>query len=331
MTFVPQAVLVREFGTPDRFDLNDWDPGAPAAGEVRIAVHAAGVSYVDLLVAMGQYQLKPALPAIPGSEFSGIIEAVGDGVDPARIGDRVMVSAFGGAYCETANVFSSAAATIPDAMSLEEAAIFKVSYSTAYYALTQRGSLKPGETLLVLGAGGAIGYAATEIGKALGARVIGSASNSRRELASLAGADATVDSRSATWRDDVRAANDGQPIDVVVDPVGGNATEPAFRSLAWNGRHLVIGFVAGSIPKLPANLALLKGAALIGVDARQFGEREPEAAATNLEALLALYRAGKLHPPVGSRYPLAGFAAAMGDAFRGSGTGRVVLTMRGRP
>ena len=330
MSNVPQAVLVREYGTPDRFDLCDMDPGAPSAGEVRVAVHAAGVSYVDLLVAMGQYQLKPALPAIPGSEFSGIVEAVGKDVDSARIGQRVMVSAFGGAFCEAANVQAKAAIAIPDEMSLEEAAIFKISYSTAYYALVQRGSLKTGETLLVLGAGGAIGYAATEIGKALGARVIGSVSDTRRELALRAGADATVDSRSVSWRDDVKAANGGEPVDVVLDPVGGNSTEPAFRSLAWNGRHLVIGFVAGSIPKIPANLALLKGAALIGVDVRQFGEREPDVAAKNVEALFSLYREGQLHPPIGRRYPLAQFAEAMDEAFQGSGTGRIVLTMRGR-
>ena len=190
--------------------------------------------------------------------------------------------------------------------------------------------MKTGETLLVLGAGGAIGYAATEIGKALGARVIGSVSDTRRELALRAGADATVDSRSVSWRDDVKAANGGEPVDVVLDPVGGNSTEPAFRSLAWNGRHLVIGFVAGSIPKIPANLALLKGAALIGVDVRQFGEREPDVAAKNVEALFSLYREGQLHPPIGRRYPLAQFAEAMDEAFQGSGTGRIVLTMRGR-
>ncbi|MET0373628.1 MAG: zinc-binding dehydrogenase, partial [Rhizorhabdus sp.] len=210
-----------------------------------------------------------------------------------------------------------------------EAAVFRVSYATTYYALVQRGRIKAGETVLVLGAGGAVGYAAIQVAKALGAKVIGSASTVvKRELATQGGADAVVDSRSGTWRDDVKAANNGKPVDIVIDPIGGEATEPAFRSLAWNGRHLVIGFAGGFIPKLPINLALLKGASLIGVDVRKFGEYEPEAAAANVDALFNLYRAGSLRPPIAKTYALDDYVPAMVEARSGETAGRIVLTMR---
>ncbi|WP_242124054.1 NADPH:quinone oxidoreductase family protein [Sphingobium sp. Sx8-8] len=323
-----RAVVVERYGDPDSFALKPRDPGTPGPGKIAIRVHAAGVSYVDVLAAEGLHQMKPPLPFVPGSEFAGVIEAVGEGVDPARIGERVMASGFGAAFSEAAVIPAKLAHAIPETMDFATASIFRVSYATAWHALVQRSSLKAGETVLVLGAGGAVGYAAVEIAKALGARVIASASSpEKRDLALRGGADAVVDSRSSTWRDDVKAANDGKPVDIVVDPLGGDATEPAFRSLAWNGRHLVIGFAAGHIPKLPINLALLKGASLIGVDIRQFGLYEPERHEEVLPALFGLYRQGHLHPPIAQRYPLEQFAAAMKDAKGGRLAGRVVLDM----
>lgn len=322
------AVVVEAFGDPESFTLKAHDPGEPGPGQVRIRTHACGVSYVDVLIAQGLYQIKPPLPFIPGSEFSGVIEAVGAGVDPSRIGQRVMASGFGAALAGAAVIPARAALPIPDGMDFPTAAIFRVSYATSYHALVQRGALAEGETVLVLGAGGAVGYAAIEIARALGARVIASASSdAKRNLALRGGADAVVDARSASWREDVKAANHGQPVDVVVDPVGGDASEPAFRSLAWKGRHLVIGFAGGHIPKIPANLALLKGASLVGVDIRQFGEYEPDQAAANITALLDLFRAGKLHPPIARTWPLEQFAAAMADARSGRLAGRVVVVM----
>lgn len=320
--------MVRAFGAPESFSLEPHDPGSPGPGKVRIAIRAAGISFVDVLVAEGNYQLKPDLPFVPGSEFAGIIEAVGEGVDPARVGERVMGSAFGAAMGEACVIPDKLALRIPDGMDFITASIFRVSYATVYHALVQRAALKAGESLLVLGAGGAVGYAAVEIGKALGAHVIGSASTGdKRALALRGGADAVVDARSVAWREDVKAANGGKPVDVVLDPVGGEATEPAFRSLAWNGRLLVIGFAGGGIPKIATNLALLKGASLIGVDVRQFGQYEPEAASSNIDALMALFEAGKLHPPVARSYPLDEFAAAMKEAKSGQSAGRIVLTM----
>lgn len=324
-----RAVVIHQFGDPSGFAFEEREVAAPGPGKLAIQVHAAGVSFVDVLVAAGEYQLKPPLPFIPGSEFSGVVTAVGDGVDPARLGQRVLASAFGAAFAEESVVPAKLALPIPAAMSFAEAAVFRVSYATAYYALVQRGHLQAGETVLVLGAGGAVGYAAIEVARALGATVIASASTeAKRALATRAGADQVVDSRSTTWRDDVKATNGGRAVDVVIDPVGGAATELAFRSLAWNGRLLVIGFAGGEIAKLPVNLALLKGASLIGVDVRQFGEYEPEAAAANVAALFDLYAAGHLHPPIARTYPLTDFVAAMVDARSGETAGRIVLAMR---
>lgn len=324
-----RAVLIHAFGEPSSFALESRTLPPPAEGKLTVQVHAAGVSFVDVLVAAGEYQLKPPLPFVPGSEFAGVVTAVGDGVDPARIGERVLASAFGAAFAEESSVPAKLALPIPDGMSFAEAAVFRVSYATAYYALVQRGRIAAGETVLVLGAGGAVGYAAIQVAKALGATVIGSASTpDKRDLAIQGGADAVVDARSPTWREDLKAANGGRAVDIVIDPIGGNATEPAFRSLAWNGRLLVIGFAGGSIPKIAANLALLKGASMIGVDVRQFGEYEPEAARSNVAALFDLYEAGHLHPPVAKTYPLDDFAAAMIDARSGKTAGRIVLTMR---
>jgi len=324
-----RAVIIRQFGDPSSFAVEERDVPPPGPGKLTVKVHAAGVSFVDVLVAAGEYQLKPPLPFVPGSEFSGVVTAIGEGVDPARLGQRVLTSAFGAAFAEESVVPAKLALPIPDTMSFAEAAVFRVSYATAYHALVQRGRLQAGETVLVLGAGGAVGYAAIEIANALGATVIGSAStDAKRALAIQAGADQVVDSRSATWRDDVKAANGGRPVDVVIDPIGGSVTELAFRSLAWNGRLLVIGFAGGEIAKLPVNLALLKGASLIGVDVRQFGEFEPEAAAANIAALFGLFAAGQLRPPIAKTYPLADFSLAMVEARSGETAGRIVLTMR---
>lgn len=326
---LPRSVIARELGDPSTFSLESGDPGEPGPDQVRLSVRAAGVSFADVLVAGGNYQIKPDVPFTPGSEVSGVIDAVGSGVDAARIGQRVCASAFGSAFGEAAIVPAKLALEIPDSMDFDEASIFRVSYATSYYALVTRAKLRAGESVLVLGAGGAVGYAAIEIAAALGAHVIGSAStDDKRALARKAGAAEVVDSRSATWRDDVKAANGGKPVDVVIDPLGGEATELAFRSLAWNGRHLVIGFAGGGIPKLPTNLALLKGASLIGVDIRQFGIFEPDAAVANVQSLFELYRAGKLHPPVAKRFPLEEFAAAMHLAQEGTTSGRIVLQMR---
>jgi NADPH2:quinone reductase len=324
---MPRAVIADEFGPPETYALRELDLGAPGPGQVRVAIRAAGISFVDVLTAAGQYQVKPPLPFVPGSETAGVIEALGEGVTGFAPGDRVMGSNWGGVFAEAANLRAANLRVMPDAMSFAEAAVLPVSYQTAHYALKKRGLLKPGETLLVLGAGGATGYAAVQLGKYFGARVIASASSAaKRTLALAGGADLAIDARAEDWRDQVKAATGGKGVDVVFDPVGGEATEPAFRSLGWNGRHLIVGF-PGGIASLRTNLALLKGASLIGVDIRQYGVNEPERAAANRDAVFELAAKGLIKPPIARRFKLEDYVAAMQLAAAGSEAGRIVLEM----
>ena len=321
-----KAVIARAFGGPKSFSIEEVPDLEAAPGQARVRVAVAGVSFVDVLTAAGSYQLKPPLPFIPGSEFSGVVDQLGSGVNHLQIGDRVFGANFGGVFAEQVLVPAASLTRMPKRMSFEEGAVFRVSYATSYYALVQRGRLAPGETVLVLGAGGAVGVAAIEIAKALGARVIASASSAgKRQLCLESGADAALDNAADDWRDQIKALTAGRGVDLVVDPVGGSATERAFRALAWKGRHLVIGFAAGEIPRLPTNLALLKGAELIGVDVRQFGMFECEESLANIERILALHESGKLHPRISERYPLERFAEAMNAAARNDAGGRVVL------
>lgn len=324
---LPRAVRADELGPPENYILVDHDPGPLSPTQVRISIRAAGISFVDVLTAGGGYQVKPPVPFIPGSECAGVIAAVGAEVTGLAVGDKVVANGWGGMFAEAVNLPARVVRKMPEALSFEEAAVFPVSYATAWHALVDRGQLKAGETVLVLGAGGATGYAAAQIGKLLGARVIGSASDeAKRALATAGGADAVVDARGEDWREAVRAANGGKGIDVVFDPVGGDATDPAFRSLAWNGRHLVIGF-PGGMTALKTNLPLLKGASLIGVDVRQFGIFEPEKSEANRDQVFALAGEGKLRPAVARTYKLDDFRAAMADAAAGKSAGRTVLVM----
>ncbi len=322
-----RAVIADAFGPPEAYHLRDLPVRAVGPGEVRVAIRAAGISYVDVLTAEGRYQVKPPLPFVPGSEAAGVIEELGQEVAGLAVGQRVSVSGWGGLFAQQAVVSARMVRPIPDTMQFAEAAVFPVSYATAWHALVDRGQLQRGETLLVLGAGGATGYAAVQVGKHLGARVIASASSAdKRTLAMAGGADVAVDARSEDWRDRVKAANHGKPVDVVFDPVGGEATDPAFRCLGWQGRHLVIGF-PGGIAALRTNLPLLKGASLVGVDIRQFGELQPDLAEANRAELFRLAASGVLRPAIAARYPLDRFREAMAAAASGQSAGRVVLEM----
>lgn len=326
---MPRAVIADTFGPPEAYELRDLPRVPLKAGQVRVVIKAAGISYVDVLTAEGRYQVKPPLPFLPGSEAAGIVTELGDGADGLSIGQRVSVSGWGGLFAEEAVLPQRMVRPLPDGMDLIEAAVFPVSYATAWHALVDRGQLRAGETLLVLGAGGATGYAAVQVGRHLGARVIASASSaSKRALALAGGADAAVDARAEDWRDQIKAANEGRPVDVVFDPVGGDATDLAFRCLGWGGRHLVIGF-PGGIAALRTNLPLLKGASLVGVDIRQFGELEPERAEANRAETFRLAAAGVLKPAIARVYPLEQFRTAMADAAAGESPGRIVLTAGG--
>lgn len=321
------AVIGHEFGPPESYVLEAYDPGPPREGEVRVAIKAAGVSYVDVLTAMGKYQFHPPLPFIPGSEAAGVVVAVGPGVTNLSVGDRVFCGGMGGLFAEANNFRAANMAKVPDAMSLEQAAVFSVNYQTAYYALADRGRARPGETLLVLGAAGGTGFAAIQVGKHLGLRVIASASSKEKQAAALAGgADAVVTTGAEDWREQVKAANGGKPVDIVFDPVGGDATELAFRNLGYDGRHLVIGFTAG-IAALKTNLPLLKSASLVGVQMRDHALRRPEEAEAMRRNVMELAGEGNFAPAIAECYPLSDYTAAMNSAFSGKAAGRVILTM----
>lgn len=322
-----QAVVVREFGSPESFALEDYDPGPPGPGEVRVAIQVAGVSFVDVLATTGKYQHVPTLPYIPGSEGAGVVEALGEGVTGLAPGDRVFFSSAGGLLCEVNNFAAARVSRVPEGVSLETAAVIIANYNTALYALTDRARAKPGETMLVLGAAGGTGIAAIQIGKHLGLRVIASASSEvKRQAALAAGADVAVETGAADWREQVRAANHGRPVDIVFDPVGGSLSELALRTLDYDGRHLVIGFTAG-IPKIPANLALLKSVSLVGVHLGDAIRRWPEKAGVLREKVMELAAAGAIAPAIAERYPLRDFVAAMNAAASGKAAGRVVLIM----
>lgn len=307
------------------YRLLDADVPVAGAGEVLIKVAACGVGYVDALVSLGRYQVKPPLPHTPGQEVGGWIEAIGEGVQGLTVGDRVMAHARGG-FAEFSIAPAVAVSKIPDEMSFAQAAGFRINYITALHGLRDRGALQPGERLLVLGAAGGVGAAAVQVGKAMGAEVIACASTDEKRAFALAqGADAALDTTPEGWRDRLKAACGGKGPDVVFDPVCGPLFELAFRSLTWRGRHLVVGFVGGPIPALPANLTLMKGAALSGVDVRQFMQYEGARAASHLNDLLGWVAEGRLSPPVGRTFALDDYAAALEFAMTGQGLGKTVV------
>ena len=321
-----RAVLVTEFGTAETLTCVTIQTPEPGPGEVRVSMKAAGLSFADILIAEGRYQVRPLLPFVPGSDFAGQIDAVGEGVSPKRIGERVCGAGFGGAMAAMLVVPSDAAVSMPDSMTWEQGSVLTASYTTAYHALVHRGRLQPGEQLCVLGAAGAVGLAAIQIGKALGAKVIASASSEQKRAAAIAnGADIAIDSSADDWRAVLRAATNGCGPDVVVDPLGDRFTEAALRSLAWNGRLLVIGFAAGNIPSVATNLVLLKGAQLVGVNINQFGRAEPEKARTMMPEIFKLYAAGFIHTPIDSAYTLSHFGDAVARVKQAP-PGRVIVT-----
>jgi NADPH2:quinone reductase len=311
-------------GPIEGYQLRLKEVPAPGPGEVRVAVKAAGVSFVDVLVSQGRYQAKPLVPFTPGSEFAGVVEEVGEGVTELQPGQPVVGTCWGGVFAEALVVPARALWPAPEGLSFEVAAVVPVSYATVWHGLHDRGQVRAGETLLVLGAGGATGLAAVQLGVHLGARVVASASSqAKRAMALEAGAAAAVDSGAPDWREAVKAACGGKAVDVVFDPVGGEATERAFRTLGVGGRHLVVGFPAG-IPQLPTNLPLLKSASLVGVNVSQM---DRELGRANHARVLALAGQGVCRPVIARTYPLEAFAEAMAEAARGESAGRIVISL----
>ena len=308
-----KAVVVEKYDSIDNIHLKEVGLPELPAGQVRVRIQAASVGFVDGLKVRGLYQTKDPLPFTPGTEFAGIVDEAAADVTGFARGTPVMGMARSGGLAEYISVPAAALETMPDGIAPEVAASFRANYLTSLYALSERAALRPDEVLLVLGAAGGVGIAAVQLGKLLGARVIAAASTEeKRNFATRFGADATVDYTEADWRDTLKTLTDGHGADVIFDPVGGEVSLQAFRSIAWNGRHLVVGFAAGSIPALPFNLPLLKGGALLGVDLAQIPHREPEAYRRVMVRLFSWLAERKLEPVVGKVFAFEDFR----DAFR---------------
>jgi NADPH2:quinone reductase len=298
----------------------------PGPGEVLLRIVACSVGYVDALTALGGYQVKPPLPFTPGGEVSGVVERVGLGASSELLGARVAAYVAGGGFRDYAVSAARAVTRIPASVSFEQAASYRTNYSTALHGLRDRGRLKAGERLLVTGAAGGVGLAAVQLGRLMGAEVIAVASSGeKRDFTLYHGAHHVLDTEPGGWRDRLKAVTGGKGVDVVYDPVCGPLFELAFRSLSWGGRHLVVGFVGGPIPALPANLTLMKGADLIGVDIRQFGLFEPDAARENQDQLIGWLADGSLSPVVGQAFPFEHYREALTHAVSGQGLGKAVL------
>jgi NADPH2:quinone reductase len=321
-----RAAVCHAWGPPDSLAVETLPDPAPGPGQALVEVRAAGVNFPDVLTVQGKYQVKPALPFVPGFELAGIVRAVGPDVDGWRPGDRVIALTRIGAFAELALASADSLTRLPDSMDFDIAASVTLTYGTAHHALADRAQLAPGETLLVLGAAGGVGLAAIEIGKLLGARVIAAASGEHKLAVCRAhGADAVIDYDRADLRDAIRAATDGKGPDVIYDPVGGKYSEPALRSIAWRGRHLVVGFANGGIPRVPWNVVLLKGASVVGVFWGDYQRKEPQAHAAAMRQMLAWMAEGKLKPLVSKHYRLDETAQALNDMAARRVTGKVVI------
>ena len=322
-----KAIQCVEWGGPEKLQLAECPLPVPAAGEVRIRVEAAGVNFPDALIIQKKYQLQPPLPFVPGTEVAGTVDAAGEGVTRLRPGDRVVAFVGTGGFAQYVCASQSQVAPLPPGIDVAVAAGFTLTYATSQHALVERGQLKAGETLLVLGAGGGVGLAAVELGKLAGARVIAAASSvDKLQAARGCGADELIDYTQADLREAVKSLTDGRGVDVVYDPVGGQYTAAALRTLGWRGRLLVIGFAAGDIPQIPANLLLLKEVSAVGVYWGEFAKRDPAGNGRLLAQLFGWLAQGRLRPVVSRRYPLAEAPNALQELLARRAVGKLVIT-----
>ncbi|MEK8045806.1 NADPH:quinone oxidoreductase family protein [Ideonella margarita] len=315
--------------TTDGPDSLVWQPMAqpePGPGEIRVAIQTASLNFPDRLITEGKYQIKPPLPFVPGSEFAGVVDAVGEGVRHLSVGQTVAAISSTGGFGTHAVVNALQALPLPPGFDMVDAAAFAFTYGTSHHALMDRGALQAGETVLVLGAAGGVGTAAIQIAKAAGATVIAAASSDAKcQLCLDIGADATINYTTISLRDALKALTNGKGPDVVYDPIGGELAEAAFRSIAWRGRYLVIGFAAGGIPALPFNLPLLKGASVVGVFWGDFVRREPKANAASLGQLVQWYAQGKVKPVIDTVLPMSDVATAFARLSARDIRGKIVL------
>ena len=323
-----KALICNEFGSTKNLTLEEVKSPEPGAGQVLIDVHAAGINFPDVLTVQGKYQFKPSLPFTPGIEVSGVIKKVGKDVKMRKVGDEVISTLQTGAFASEV-VTSENSTFLKGNMSFEQAAGFALTYGTSYYALKQRARLVAGETVLVLGAAGGVGVATIQLAKAMGANVIAAASNDiKLDFAEEAGADLRINYTNENLKERVKELTNGQGADVIYDPVGGDFSEQAFRAIAWNGRFLVIGFASGPIAKMPLNLALLKGASLVGVFWGSWSAREPNESQNNFSELIKMVDDKKFIPLVTEIFKLEDHASAFACIEERRAKGKVILSMK---
>ncbi|MFD0861936.1 NADPH:quinone oxidoreductase family protein [Sungkyunkwania multivorans] len=321
-----KAIVCKEFGPPSTLRLEEVENPKPKAGEVLITVKACGVNFPDTLIIQGSYQFKPDLPFIPGSDIAGIVKEVGDGISHLRPGDEVFGFVLNGGYAEEVVVPGNACFKKPPMMDFPVAASFMMAYGTSYHALKDRGGLQAGETLLVLGASGGVGLAAVELGKLMGAKVIAAASSDDKlDLCKEYGADAVINYSTEDLKTRIKELTANKGVDVAYDPVGGPYSEPTIRGMAWKGRYLVVGFAAGDIPKIPLNLPLLKGCAIIGVFWGSFAMKTPKENMQNAMELMQWYAKGQLKPHIHDIYPLTAAPKALEAMMKRQVRGKLVI------
>ena len=323
-----KAVVCAEHGTADKLKLEtNWPEPEIGEHDILLDVKAAGLNFPDVLMIQGKYQSQPPMPFVPGGECAGIVAAVGDKVTRFKVGDKAIASTGIGAFSERIAANEYAAFPMPEALSFEQAAGVCITYFTSYHAFKQRANLQPGETVLVLGAAGGVGTTAIELAKLMGAKVVAAASTDEKlEICKQLGADEVINYTGIDLKATLKEVSGGKGFDVIYDPVGGDYAEPAIRNLAWNGRYLVIGFASGPIPSIPLNLALLKGASLVGVFWGRFVGEEPEANLKNVEELWELFNSGKLNPIVTDCYPIEQYEEAFNCMSERRARGKVIIT-----
>ncbi|MCW9003395.1 MAG: NADPH:quinone oxidoreductase family protein [Rhodospirillales bacterium] len=323
-----RAVLCRSFDGHKSLVVDDVPSPTPGPGQVRIAVKAAGLNFADTLMTVGQYQAMPPLPFSPGLEGAGVVVELGAGVEGLAVGDRVIALSGHGMFAEEAIAPAMTVFKIPDSMDFETAASFVVAYGTSHFGLKDKASLRPGDVLLVTGAAGGVGLTAVEVGKQLGATVIAVAGGADKvKVAAEAGADFTIDYRVEDIRERVKEITEGKGANVLYDPVGGSAFDAAFRSLALQARILIIGFASGDIPKIPANILLVKNMTAIGYYWGAYHKADPEGIRRSTLELMDWFEAGRLKPHISHRFPMEEASAAMDAMITRKSTGKVVLTM----
>jgi NADPH:quinone reductase len=331
-----RAIVADEFGPPERLRLGEMPTPEPGPGEVLVAVRAVPVNYVDLLVVAGAYQVRPALPFIPGKGPAGVVTALGPGVSTLRLGDRVLAMAEEGGFAEAVAVGAEQCHSLPPRMPYVEAAALSLAYDTAWFALRQRARVAAGETVLVLGASGAVGEASVQLARAFGARVLAGVSRPEKAAAMrTAGADAIIDLSCENLRDrlreEVRAVTDGRGADVILDPLGGDVFDAALRALAWCGRLVVIGFAAGRIPSVRTNYLLVKNIEVSGLAVSDYRKRRPAQMAACFAEIFDLYEEGRIRPAAATLFPLHRTAEALAALRDRRLNGRAVLDLSGSP